>query len=322
MTSIDSEGEGYWASQSQVYDANSSQYNVPVVKVGYLDHNNRNHTVSLKLDYFYVNNKYQSHYIKSDALEIPSDMVDAHFSEDMSELRQEAEELENAVLLDEASNVGLAMLSIIAPEAGVPLSALKTITTGTFSKKGLTVYDGIKNAYGLDNKADATVGHSLTILERFFNYDRTMKDIKLKEKKLQDDYIDDKFGSGVEINVDGNTKIVARGIIDPKEAYLIGRWEREGICAFTDVDKRSYDNIESRIDFTKYALQEGDEFVDNMKRILRGGKPGAFSEIPKDDVYRIQEIIDEEGLCGFEDAYTNKISDSFRLSDAYAEELK
>ena len=51
--------------------------------------------------------------------------------------------------------------SIIAPEAGIPLSALKTITTGTFSKKGLTVYDGIKNAYGLDNKADATVGYML-----------------------------------------------------------------------------------------------------------------------------------------------------------------
>ena len=32
---------------------------------------------------------------------------------------------------------------------------LKTITTGAFSKKGLTVYDGIKNAYGLDNKADS-----------------------------------------------------------------------------------------------------------------------------------------------------------------------
>lgn len=45
--------------------------------------------------------------------------------------------------------------SIIAPEAGIPLSELKTITTGTISKKGLTVYDGIKNAYGLDNKADA-----------------------------------------------------------------------------------------------------------------------------------------------------------------------
>ena len=51
--------------------------------------------------------------------------------------------------------------SIIAPEAGIPLSELKTITTGTFSKKGLTVYDGIKNGYGLDNKADATVGHML-----------------------------------------------------------------------------------------------------------------------------------------------------------------
>ena len=305
--------EGYWASQSQVYDANSSQYNVPVVKVGYLEHSNRNHAVSLKLDYFYVNNKYESHYIKSDALEIPSDMVDAHFSEDMSELRQEAEELENSILLDEASNVGLAMLSIIAPEAGVPLSALKTITTGTFSKKGLTVYDGIKNAYGLDNKADATVGHSLTILERFFNYDRTMKDIKLKEKKLQDDYIDDKFGSGVEINVDGNTKIVARGIIDPKEAYLFGRWEREGIRAFVDIDEKMLDEIESGIDDAMYdpTLRISLDMTKKMKVLLWGGGPGSLEQISKETHSNLCKVMRQ---C--------LQVDSFSISDAYANKLK
>jgi hypothetical protein len=41
--------------------------------------------------------------------------------------------------------------------------------------------------------------------------------------------------------VDGNTKIVARGIIDPQEAYLFGRWEREGIRAFVDIDEKKLD---------------------------------------------------------------------------------
>ena len=320
--------EGYWSSQYEIYKENQGQFSEPKMEIDNIRMDAVNHSITFDMTIIredeYHFKKEEKYSLGSDVLEIPSDMVDAHYAEDISELQKEAEELWENCFSDTCVNAGLALLSVTVPEIGIPLTAMKALLEHENADAAENVYDGVKTVCDvgdeMEGKLDSLANPVLSIYSDIEDYKAQKQAIKKEIDNRNAQYIDEQFGSGIQIANNGTRQIIKRGIIDPKEAYLWGKWEREGLSAFTSIDKKEYDLIEKRIDdlVGNPKANVDVETAKNMKILLRGGGEHCIEKMPVKELWKAHELLNNEVLRKYEKSGCGKV---FSISEAFKQEL-
>ena len=239
-------------------------------------------------------------------------------------MQKEAEELWENCFSDVCVNAGLALLSVTVPEIGIPLTAMKALLEHENADAAENVYDGVKTVCDvgdeMEGKLDSLANPVLSIYSDIEDYKAQKQAIKKEIDNRNARYIDEQFGSGIRITNGDTPKIIKRGVIDPKEAYLLGKWEREGACVFPGIEKEDYDalvqNIDSLVKNPRSNISEKEGAA--MKLLLQGGKPGSFEKMKPVLLNKAHETLNE-----ILRVYDNKrLGEQFSISDAYTEELK
>ena len=216
------------------------------------------------------------------------------------------------------------MLSVTVPEIGIPLTAMKALLEHENADAAENVYDGVKTVCDvgdeMEGKLDSLANPVLSICSDIEDYKAQKQAIKKEIDNRNAQYIDEQFGSGIQIANNGTRQIIKRGIIDPKEAYLWGKWEREGLSAFTSIDKKEYDLIEKRIDdlVGNPKANVDVETAKNMKILLRGGGEHCIEKMPVKELWKAHELLNNEVLRKYEKSGCGKV---FSISEAFKQEL-
>ncbi|MCR4652628.1 MAG: LXG domain-containing protein [Eubacterium sp.] len=318
--------EGYWAAQMEKYQSNPRHFEY--VEIDNFSTDSLNHSISFDMTGSWIHRQYikksQKYSLGAEVLEIPSDMIDAHYDESMGELEKESNDLLRKCVCDGVTNATLAFLSATIPELGYPLIAAKALFDRQEAKAVENSYYDIKEIRKPDKKTekiwDAQAKPFIAGLSAMEDYYNRKGGIDQEKNVLNMKYIDEQFGSGIRINTGDSKKIIRRGIIDPKEAYLWGKWEREGLSAYTEIETKDYDAIEKQIDKLTENPQSGvtDETANNMKLLLRGGEVGDLAMMPTDKLCYAHEKLNTEILRKLDEGRFGK---RYSISGAYSEEL-